>query len=111
MPGQTLTVDLRAQVVNIKVVRGDRWSLAATFPGDLTGFLVRGQVRPEPDSPDELAEQLTVAVTDAATGKFVFGQQHAFSGVYDIEIVTEVGELGRTWITGKISAVEDVTRV
>jgi hypothetical protein len=106
-----MTVDLRAQVVNIKVTRGDRWSLSATFPDNLTGFLVRGQVRPEPDSPDELAEDLTVAVTDAANGRFVFGQQHAFSGVYDIEIVTEVGELGRTWIRGRINAVEDVTRV
>lgn len=104
----TQTVDLRAQVVNIKVTRGDSWVLAVTFPASLVGKEVRGQVRESAES--TTSTELIIEMIDEAAGRFGYGQLSAAEGVYDIEIANTPGGPGRTWIKGRITAEQDVTR-
>lgn len=100
-------IDLRPEIVNVLVTRGDAWSVQVTYPGDISGAEITAQLRDEPDS--ATAVDFDIAITDAVGGIFTYGQTTAAdSGVYDVEI-TLVGGLPRTYIRGLLSVDKDVT--
>lgn len=107
----TQTIDLRAQVVNVKVMRNDAWSIKVTKTGtNLAGYTITAQVRPDYDSPDEDALDMVITVSDEANGIFYVGQEAAtLDGVYDVQIAEPSG-LPRTYVKGRITLDPDVTR-
>lgn len=105
------SVDLRPQVLNINLYRGDAWSVLVTVRDssgdaiDLTGLTISGVVRDEIDS--STSTPLTITPDDLTEGRFYFGQSAAAdSGRYDIQI----GEASpRTYIRGRLLVARDVT--
>lgn len=107
-------VDLRAQIVNVSVMRNDAWTMQVTIespsgtPVNLTGRTITAQLRDRPDSTSSTA--LTVTPVDLTIGKFNVGQSAATAkGVYDVQI-TGGAVSPRTYIRGKLELTSDVTR-
>lgn len=101
-------IDLTPQVVNLTVMRGDAWSLLVTFPFDLTGYTIAGQIRDSVDAQD--ATDLTITPTDLPAGKIHIGQLEAtIGGYYDLQL-TAAGGGPTTYLRGVFTLVKDVTR-
>lgn len=107
------SVDLAAQIVNVRVTRNDGWSLHITLqdpagvPIDLTGRTIAAQLRDLPDSVDFTA--LTVTPVNLALGQFTVGQAAAVKGgCYDIQVTT--AGVPRTYVRGDLVVQADVTR-
>jgi hypothetical protein len=107
------TIDLSAQVVDIRVMRNDSWSLKITLaapggaPLDLTGKTIDAQLRDKEDSTD--STPLTVSPVDLSAGQFAVSQAAATrGGVYDVQVTT--GSEPRTYIRGRLLLTKDVTR-
>lgn len=102
------TVDLTPQVVNLKLTRGDSWTLPFEFEDtDLTGYTFAAQIRKSAD--DSSAVSLTIAETDLTVGKFEVGQEAAsLSGYWDLQL-TSPGGLPRTYAKGWVEVEKDIT--
>lgn len=112
------TLDLRPQIVNVKLYEGDQWypEFVLTEPGspttpqDLTGATIAGTLRPK-GAPDDGSEDipLTIIDGDLTQGQFFFGQDKAtVGGKYDVQIIIDTAP--RTYIRGSISVLSpDIT--
>jgi hypothetical protein len=102
------TIDLRAKVLNVKVMRGDSWAIKVTITGyNLTGYTIEGHVRETHESP--VKQDMTINVSNAAGGEFYVGQDAALTdGYYDVQLTPPSG-LPRTWVKGRVSLDADVT--
>lgn len=106
------TIDLRAQVLDVLVARGDAWSLEVTIespagtPVNLTGKTIEAHLRNQPDSASKT--DLDVAPVDLSAGTFTVGQDAATAGgVYDVQVTT--AGLARTYLRGTLELDDDVT--
>jgi hypothetical protein len=103
------TIDLTPQVVNLRLTRGDAWSLVVTFEAtDLTGYTFAAQIRARVD--DEDATDIDIAETNLADGVITIGQDEAeTSGHWDLQATPPAG-LPRTYMGGAVTVKKDVTR-
>lgn len=106
------TIDLRPEIVNVKLYEGDTWfvEMAITEPGtttplDLTGADIAATMRPKTgaDIPLEIIDG------DLTQGEFFFGQHEAtVGGKYDVQII--INTAPRTYVRGSISVTSpDIT--
>lgn len=106
------TIDLRPEVVNVKLYEGDAWAVqveltqpGVTTPLDLTGATITATVKPKDGSADF---PLTINPGDLTQGEFYYGQSAAtIPGKYDVQ-VSFVGE-ARTYIKGSLSVEPDIS--
>ena len=111
----TEAIDLRRATKDIRVMRGDSWSIEVRLkdslgaPIDLTGATVLAQLRKSPTSSTSIT--LDTEITDDEGGVFTFGQDEATTGgSYDIQITMGTGTV-RTYIGGQVLISQDVSRV
>lgn len=109
----TTTIDLRPEIVNVKVTRGDKWLVKVTMTGyDLTGYEILGQYRVTFDAEASGDMLIVASAPDRTTGVFYYGQENAPDTgqyVYDIQLAPS-GEPPRTRIKGVLTVDPDVTR-
>ncbi len=105
------------QTLNFTHKRGDTFE-AVTFqinidnvPMDLTGAIIRMQLRKEAGAPVVFTP--TITLTDADGGQFLINKQiidiNACTYKYDIEIEEADGDVW-TWISGLFTITNDITR-
>lgn len=114
------TIDMRPARLGFKMRRGDDFAESITIKEgtpsvavDVSARTYKAQVRTEEDSPDVVAE-MTVDMTDAATGVIVISIQDAVTatmlGDYVWDLQQTVGGSVRTLLAGAFEVEADVTR-
>lgn len=106
-----------ASTLNFTTKRGDTFKQTDfqininEIPLDLTGGLVKIQLRKEAGAP--IALEPSITIFNPTNGEFCIDEQiidiQACSYKYDIQITQENGEVD-TWVSGLFTITDDITR-
>jgi hypothetical protein len=114
--GAPITIERLPQAVNLILYRGDDFALVVEVtdaegdPADLTGAVVRAQIRTAPDA-GQVEGEFSPAVEDNLVVLHLLGSVSAGlppSSVYDAEV--EIEGAVTTLVAGTIALTPDVTR-
>jgi hypothetical protein len=101
-------------VYDIILTQGDTWSTNFDFPLNLTGYLVKAQIRTYPESPI-LAAEFTVTTVTATTGVVTLSltsdqtQDLPLKSFWDVQVYNSAGTFNQTYVRGLVFANRAVT--
>lgn len=98
----TQVIDLRPKIVDVVVLKNDRWDLHADFPFDVTGYVIVAKLK----KTNGTVVNLQITPDSFVAGTFWVGQVATDSGIYQLTL-TPTGGNPRTWIKGRLKVEED----
>lgn len=103
-------------VYDIVLTQGDTWSTNFDFPLNLTGYLVKAQVRTYPESPT-LAAEFNVTTVNATTGVVTLSltsdqtDKLPLKSFWDVQVYNSAGTFNQTYVRGLVFANRQTTEI